>query len=181
MLPSHSQEPVGEKKAGGVLRWVFATPLGCMLTFLGICLPLLIASPWIVYYGAVYYDAIRNEMTPPAESDFEMFVMDPIPKGVTHIYAVGAIDSLTSVEVIIFDEDPATFPTLLERQLLSPVKKEEQALCETMNFAGCPLMNDAEYFAIAPNDGSNKVITLKTNPSRTRVQYAVRGIDISHH
>ena len=180
-FPPHSQAPSEEKKAGGVLGWIFGTPHGCMLTFLGGSFLLLIASFWFVCYGIGYYEAIRNEMTPPAEREFKTFVMDPIPEGVTHIHTVGAMDSLTSVLVIIFDEDPATLPFLLKRQLLSPVKKEEQADCETMNFSDCPLMDGAEYFGSDPTNGNNKVITLKTNLSRTRVQYAVRGIDILHH
>ena len=151
-----------------------------MLTFLGISLPLLIASPWIAYYGSGYYELIRNEMTPPAQRAFELSIMDPIPKGVTHIQTFGARDSMTSVQVITFDENPATLPVLLQKWLLTPVAKDKQADCEAINFSIAPEMYGAEYFERYPTDGSSVVLTLKTNPSRTKVQYALRGIDVLH-
>ena len=177
---SHPQAPSGEKKAGGVLGWVFGTPHGCMLTFLGCSFPLAIASPWIIYYGAAYYEAIRNEMTPPAQREFELIVMEPIPKGVTNIQKFGALDSMTSVVVLTFDEDPATFPVLLERCALTPVRKEDQVDCDILNFSAAPEMEGADYFERYPTDGTSKVITIKANPSRTKVQYAYRGIDVLH-
>ena len=151
-----------------------------MLTFLGISLPLLIASPWIIYYGSAYYDAIENELTPPSEREFKQFVMDPIPKGVSDIQTVGERDSLTSVVVIMFDEDPAMFPVLVNKFLLQPVAKEEQANCETINFSDCPLFDGADYFKEVTEEKSNLVVSVKVDPSRTKVFIAFRGIAFLH-
>ncbi len=169
-----TSSPSQEKKVGGSPWRAFGVLLACLLALVGyLLLPL--AVSWIGWQVAAWHEA-AEPWSP--EKAFKLYIMDPIPKGVTHIQTFGALDSITSVVVVTFDEDPATFPILLERFALAPVREEDRSDCEILNFSAAPELAEAEYFEHYSTDGTSKVITIKANPSRTKVQYAYRGIDI---
>ena len=168
--------PSQEKKVGGGLWRTFGVPLVWLLALLGFLLLLPLAVSRVGWEVAAWYE--NSEPWGP-EKAFKLYVMESIPKGVTHIEIFGAYDSPTSVVVLTFDEDPATFPVLLERCGLTPVRKEDRVDCDILNFSAAPEMDGADYFERYPTDGTSKVITIKANPARTKVQYAYRGIEIN--
>ena len=74
--------------------------------------------------------------------------------------------------IIMFDEDPAVFATILRTNRFKPVDEKERAGCERNYFSDSPPIDNAEYFEDNSKDGTIVEYAIKTNRSRTKVYYA---------
>ena len=154
-----------------MLKWVFTTPLGCMLTFLGgLALIPLAYLALLGLWMLIAWSSSNAGLSP--EKAFRRYIMSPIPAGVSHIRTTGEDNITGSDLVIMFNSDPALFPSILKTSDFKPCRNINKENYEMNYFQGCPAMGDAEYFEDLPAGEYLPNHVIKANRSRTRIYYA---------